>query len=370
MLDQIWTWFLDLTSKLVIPDWGGLIALLPVGIMALIVVWIVFTIRKFRAVPKAGRGKTRIVRKTPAGIHMPGPSFSPFFAAIGSALLLFGLVFGGTILWLGLIALILSLLYWLAEGMRLYDHDVEPTVPALPAVVHDGPPPGVHMPGPSFRPILGALGMVILMFGLVFGGWLLLAGVAALVLTLVGWLVDAGAEYRRTVTADTTGHLDAGPAPRTPSLLFSALAVLFVGGVLFQTGILPPTSANGSQTAGASGAPSPSGSGAPSGAPPASGAPGSPAPTGDVSITAQGVAFLETTVSGPAGKAFTIVFTNKDAGTAHDVEIKDASGGDAFKGEIFPGVATKVYDVPAIPAGTYTFVCFVHPNMTGTIQLK
>jgi hypothetical protein len=31
MLESIWNWFLDLTSKLVIPDWGGLILLLPVG---------------------------------------------------------------------------------------------------------------------------------------------------------------------------------------------------------------------------------------------------------------------------------------------------------------------------------------------------
>ena len=53
-----------------------------------------------------------------------------------------------------------------------------------------------------------------------------------------------------------------------------------------------------------------------------------------------------------------------------DAQGPDAAGGDAFKGDIFPGVATKVYDVPAIPAGTYTFVCFVHPSMTGTITLK
>ena len=94
-------------------------------------------------------------------------------------------------LWLGVLALVLTLLYWLAEGIRIYDHDVGSTVPALPAAIHDGPPPGVHMPGPSFRPILGAIGMAMLMAGLVFGGWLLLAGVLALILTLVGWLVDA-----------------------------------------------------------------------------------------------------------------------------------------------------------------------------------
>jgi plastocyanin len=33
-------------------------------------------------------------------------------------------------------------------------------------------------------------------------------------------------------------------------------------------------------------------------------------------------------------------------------------------------VATKVYQVPALPAGTYGFVCSVHPNMTGTLTVK
>jgi plastocyanin len=366
MLDQIWTWFLDLTSKAVIPDWGALIALLPVGVMALVLVWLVFTFRRFRRQAPARRGKTKIKPGTPAGIHMPGPSFSPVFAAIGTALLLLGLVFGGVTLWLGLLALVLTLLYWFAEGMRNYDHDVEPTVPALPAVIHDGPPAGVHMPGPSFRPFIGALGTAMLMFGLVFGGWLLLAGVLALVLTLVGWLVDAVAEYRRTVDADQTGHLDSGPPPRAPSLLLSALAVVFVGAVLLQTGILPPTSASGSETPGASGSPAPSGSGAP---PPSSG-PSAPAPSGDISITAQGVAFLEKTVTGPADKPFTIVFANMDAATGHNVEFKDAGGASVWKGEIFPGVETRVYDVPALPAAAYTFVCTVHSNMTGTATLQ
>jgi len=26
--------------------------------------------------------------------------------------------------------------------------------------------------------------------------------------------------------------------------------------------------------------------------------------------------------------------------------------------------------VPALPAGTYAFVCSVHPNMTGTLTVK
>ena len=41
-----------------------------------------------------------------------------------------------------------------------------------------------------------------------------------------------------------------------------------------------------------------------------------------------------------------------------------------FNGDIFNGVATKDYDVPALKAGTYTFACAVHPTMTGTLTVK
>src|SRR4249919_1764367 len=88
-----------------------------------------------------------MLAKTPAGIHMPGPSFAPIFAGVGLFLVMLGLVFGGLTLVLGIIALVLTLLYWLAEGLRLYDRDIGPTAPELPAEIHEGPPPGVHMPG-------------------------------------------------------------------------------------------------------------------------------------------------------------------------------------------------------------------------------
>ena len=101
--------------------------------------------------------------------------------------------------------------------MRIYDHDLGVrTATELPAVASEGPPPGVHMPGPSFRPFLGAVGTGMLMLGLVFGGWLLAAGVIALVATLVGWLIDAREEYVKTVEADTTGHLENMPAAADP----------------------------------------------------------------------------------------------------------------------------------------------------------
>ena len=74
----------------------------------------------------------------------------------------------------------------------------------------------------------------------------------------------------------------------------------------------------------------------------------------------------------PADTPFTLAFVNEDPSIQHNVAIHEgsATGPELFKGEIFPGVATKVYDVPAIPAGSYTFVCTVHPNMTGTATLQ
>ncbi len=93
---------------------------------------------------------------------------------------------------------------------------------------------------------------------------------------------------------------------------------------------------------------------------------------GTVSISASGIAFEQTSVTAPAGKAFQITFDNKDAGTPHNVAIhKDtASGAEVFKGEIITGPASKTYNVPALDAGTYAFVCSVHPNMTGTLTAQ
>jgi plastocyanin len=75
-------------------------------------------------------------------------------------------------------------------------------------------------------------------------------------------------------------------------------------------------------------------------------------------------------VTAPADAPFIIAFDNEDAGTPHNVAIHDASGAEVFKGDIFTGVATKEYQVPALKAGAYQFACSVHPNMTGTLTVE
>jgi plastocyanin len=118
--------------------------------------------------------------------------------------------------------------------------------------------------------------------------------------------------------------------------------------------------------------PAASGSGAPASAPASAPAPASAEPSGGVGvgavqISAQNIQFEQKEVSAPAGAAFVIHFDNKDAGQPHNVDIKDASGADVFKGELVTGPGTADYQVPALAAGTYPFVCSVHANMTGTI---
>jgi plastocyanin len=358
-------------AQLVTPDWAVLVGLLlPVSFLVLVVVILVWLFLRLAKAPPARRGKEYVTRKTPPGIHMPGPSFAPVFAGVGLFLVMLGLVFGGVTLILGVIALVLTLLYWLAEGLRLYDRDIGPTSPELPVVAHDGPPPGVHMPGPSWRPFLGAFGVFALFLGLVFGGLLLAVGVIALIATLVGWLTDAVLDYRRVIEGEKTGHIDNGPPPATPRRLLTILTVLIVGAAVLQSGVFIADTAEGSGGPGASAPPGgePPASAQPASGPPASGEP--PPATGDVTIHAQGIKFVETTFTAPAGQPFTIAFVNEDPGTPHNVELKDSTGGVAYKGEVFNGVETRVYDVPALTAGTYPYVCTVHPNMTGTATLQ
>ena len=376
MLERLWTSILELKAQVVTPDWGVLVSLIPVGILILVIVVVLRLFLMIAKAPPARRGKGRVTRKTPAGIHMPGPSFAPIFAGVGLFLVMLGLVFGGLTLVLGIIALVLTLLYWLAEGLRLYDRDIGPTAPELPAEIHEGPPPGVHMPGPSWRPFFGAFGVFALFLGLVFGGWLLAVGVIALITTLIGWLTDAVLDYRRVVEAETTGHIDNGPPPATPRRMFTVLVVLIVGAAVLQSGLFTTNSAAGAGGPTASGSPGapPPASGPPASGPTASGPPASGEPggavTADVTVHAQGIAYVDTTFTAPAGKPFTLAFVNEDQGTPHNVELKDASGKVAYKGDIFNGVETRVYEVPALPAGTYPYVCSIHSNMTGTATLQ
>jgi plastocyanin len=364
LAQDIWDGIIELTARFMMPDWSGLVALLPLFVAAATAIALLWLVRRWRTAPAKHRGPGRRLPAPPAGVHAPGPSWAPIFGGLGVGLLVFSLVFGGWMLVLGLIALALSMLYWLREATREYE-DIEASHTDLPALVDPGPPPGVHAPGPSYRPILVGLALGVLFFGLVFGGWLLLAGVVAVVLSLFGWLRDARREYLYAVEADRTGHLRTDPDPRFPTGWFVTASVIVLLGAALQAGIIPPTS----PAAGGEGSPSPSGppaSGIPSAAPSA----GPTIPPGDVAISARGIEFEQASVTAPAGQPFTIGFLNLDDGVPHDVDIRDSADAKVFDSTPFNGIAGQVLDAPALAAGSYEFFCSIHPNMTGTLTAE
>ena len=92
-------------------------------------------------------------------------------------------------------------------------------------------------------------------------------------------------------------------------------------------------------------------------------------PSGDsVTVVAKDLKFTTPAVSTKAGSPFTIAFDNQD-GAPHNIAISDASGAKVFKGEIVAGKQVE-YQVGALPAGTYGFICEVHPDMKGTLTVE
>jgi plastocyanin len=361
-MDALRQSILELLSKVVIPDWGELIKLLPLGLAGLTALWFAWTIRRFATAGPTRRAPARLAAIAPPHLHMPGPSYAPFVAALGAAALFWGLVVGGNAILVGASVLVATLLYWGREAIRDYEHTTRASRATheemLPAVVHAGPPPGVHMPGPSFRPLVGAIGATALLGGLVVGGWLLAAGAIIFVTTLVGWLVDARAEYAKTVEADRTGHLENIPDPSWPRRLLQGGAVILILAALVQTGVIPPQDSDTG--------------GGPAGSP----APAEPGvtPTTASTIVAKGIAFDLRAIVVPAGTPFTITFDNQDpAGVVHDVDVRQPDRTTVVQNqEVVNGGTSVAYEYDGLAAGDYVFICSIHPipQMTGTLTVR
>jgi plastocyanin len=365
-MDALWEQILELTSRLLIPEWRELIVLLPLGLAALIVAWLLWTVVRFASVGPARRVPARVAPVAPPGTHMPGGSLAPIAAALGAAVLFLGLVLGGTWLWLGATALVVGLLVWGRDALRDYDQ-LAPAMP-VPNTVRRAPPPGVHLPGPSFRPLLAALGVTALLGGLVVGGWLLAAGALFMFVALLGWLADARAEYAKVELADTSGHLENIPAPGWPRTLVGVFVVVFAVAFLADIGLFPPSAEPGGgvvPSAGASAEPSPGASAGPSAGP--------TIPPGALEVVARDIAFDRKDLEVAAGQPFVIVLVNQDApGVPHDIDIRIVDGAVLADQAIVDGGLTAVYEYGPLDAGAYVFICSVHPipSMTGTLTVK
>lgn len=90
-----------------------------------------------------------------------------------------------------------------------------------------------------------------------------------------------------------------------------------------------------------------------------------------VELVAQDIAFNPTNLTVPASVPFEIAFDNRDAGQQHNVAIfdnPDFSGTPVFDGELVAGPAQTTYRVDPLAPGPYSFLCVVHPTMTGQIE--
>ena len=56
-MDQIWTSLLQFINQLVSPDWGALVALVPIGVVLLVALYLVWIVTRFAKAGPTRRGK-------------------------------------------------------------------------------------------------------------------------------------------------------------------------------------------------------------------------------------------------------------------------------------------------------------------------
>jgi len=105
---------------------------------------------------------------------------------------------------------------------------------------------------------------------------------------------------------------------------------------------------------------------------------GSPTASGETGLTiiapvgAATAGYNTDRLEAEAGIAFAVTFDNQDTGVIHNFVITKPDGSKVDMGDtaFFAGVAAKTYDVPALDAGEYPFLCEVHPQtMKGVLTI-
>src|SRR3954451_4341423 len=392
--------FFQFLQQLILPNWPDLIALLPWVLIAIVIAGLLWLALAWMRT--SGRNRSRVPKPLaggapPPGVHMPGPSRWPFVAPIGAALLLFAFAlppkdasgnatgpFNIQLLALGLIVLLISIAGWLYDAMREWRAVAHPgighgtavtagahasmaLVPAMtaaarrpgafgaaaaPPIVEERayaePPAGVHMPGPSPWPFFAPIGATVMLYGFIFSSVLIVGGLILTIIAIIGWYLDAGHEDFST---EEVGP--AVPATRGPNKVWPRRLVPVYGAVIaisFLIVVAPlALSALNSLT-------------------PVPATPGAPQVPAKPVVAAKGVKFDTANLVVPAGRPFELTFNNNDAGVPHNVQIDSSDKSQTlFNGDVVTGVTSATYNVPALPPGTYYFLCEVHPSMNGTV---
>ncbi|MEO6207849.1 MAG: cupredoxin domain-containing protein [Candidatus Limnocylindrales bacterium] len=92
-----------------------------------------------------------------------------------------------------------------------------------------------------------------------------------------------------------------------------------------------------------------------------------------VNVIAAHVRWVPSTLTAPAGAVWHVQIDNQDGPPEHH-NFAVASG-TTFPERIYQSAnfnkGTFTFDVPALPAGSYLFICTVHPDvMTGSLELR
>jgi plastocyanin len=89
---------------------------------------------------------------------------------------------------------------------------------------------------------------------------------------------------------------------------------------------------------------------------------------GKVAIVAKDLAWDVPCIQAPEGNPLTITVDNRDTGVNHDLHITGLPGDPST--ELEAGPVTQTLELPGgLPAGEYDYLCDIHPNMTGTLEL-
>jgi len=100
-----------------------------------------------------------------------------------------------------------------------------------------------------------------------------------------------------------------------------------------------------------------------------------PVPSGSpvLNVTASGIAYNTHALEVAADTPFAIEFKNEDPpGVLHDIDIRASDGEVLADQQVIDGGASATYSYQGLSAGSYTFICSIHPipAMTGILTVK